>query len=222
MTGPSPPRVHIPGIIYSSSTARLLNLSIAGVALETESRLNVGESYRIGSPMNQDGQVVWCHFRPRGSQPGENAPAFQSGVEFASAVTENAEQILDFIDRIGHTGSSRRVFGRFDISDTEVPVEGEHPCRILDLEDDTLTVEAELLPSLDTAFKISVLGLGSTQSAQDGPKTACRVVAIHPLSSSESVDPVSRMRLELQEPSSETLAKIRQTLASAASSPAGN
>ncbi|MEM9407128.1 MAG: PilZ domain-containing protein [Acidobacteriota bacterium] len=178
------------GTIHSQTTGRILNLSVAGMAVETEARLNVGESYRIGSPMNQDGRVVWCHFRPRGNAPGESVAAFKSGIEFAATVSENATQILDFIDRVGNAGASRRVFGRFEIGDAEVPFSSSHPCSILSLEDDTMTVEADLLPSLDTEFELEVEGLEG--------RLRCQVIGIHPLSSAESVDPASRLRLRVE------------------------
>lgn len=188
------PTQRLPGTIHSQTSGRVLNLSIAGMAVETEARLNVGESYRIGSPMSQDGRVVWCHFRPRGSGPGESVAAFQSGIEFAATMSENATQILDFIDRVGSAGASRRVFGRFDIGDADVPIRSSHACSVLAVDGDTMTVEANLLPSLDTRFEVDVEG--------HEQRLVCQVVGIHPLSSAESVDPVSRLRLRVDPPES--------------------
>lgn len=196
------PLQRLSGTIHSQTNGRVLNLSIAGMAVETEARLNVGELYRIGSPMNQDGRVVWCHFRPRGSGPGESVPAFQSGIEFSATMSENATQILDFIDRVGNAGASRRVFGRFDIGDAEVPISSSHPCSILAIEGDAMTVEADLLPSLDTQFALDVEG--------HGERLSCQVIGIHPLSSAESVEPASRLRLRVHPP--EDLTVLRAAL----------
>jgi hypothetical protein len=144
MSHPSERRRHtrhevhdLTGHLRGDDRAQVLDLSVNGLAIETDAWLKVGETYTIrvhagADQMDVAGLVSWCRLvamAPRDS--GERRPRYRAGIEFGDALSEKARQILDFARKSGLVSSPDRIFARFVPSQKALDVAVDHPCEIL-------------------------------------------------------------------------------------------
>ena len=152
----------IGGMLRYDMNARVLNLSLDGMALETSAWLHVGKSYRlkIGSgeeALELDGTVVWCHLVGRSTGKGNGGPVYQAGVHFGETLSEQALRLLAFVRRAGVIGVSSRIFGRFKVRREEaVDVAFEHRFEVRRVSLSGLLIEADLLPEVGSRFVLEV------------------------------------------------------------------
>lgn len=159
------PRYELQGIggtLRYDMNARVLNLSLDGMALETSAWLHVGKSYRlkIGSgeeSLDLDGTVVWCHLVGQRPAKGNGGPVYQAGVHFGQTLSQQALRLLAFVRRAGVIGVSTRIFGRFKVRREEsVDVAFEHRFEVRRVSLSGLLIEADLLPEVGARFVLEV------------------------------------------------------------------
>jgi hypothetical protein len=160
------PRYEVQGVggrLRYDMNARVLNLSVDGMALETTSWLHVGKDYHLKVGSGDDyigltGRVVWCHLIGSRSRSGDGGgPVYQAGVHFGEALTEQARRILSFVRRAGVVGVASRVFGRFKVRKEEsVDVAFEHEFELRRLSLAGMLLEADLLPEVGSRFTLEL------------------------------------------------------------------
>lgn len=124
------------GKVRGDDRAQVLDLSVNGLAVETDSWLKVGETYNLRVHAGADhldlaGRVSWCRLvamAPRES--GERRPRYRAGIEFGDALSDKARRVLDFAQRSGLVAPPDRVFARFVPVDGALDVTLDHPCEI--------------------------------------------------------------------------------------------
>ena len=99
--------------------AALLDLGLAGVAVETETRLGAETAVELelgslGGPAALRGRVVWCFFHGTSTaSTGEQVPVYRAGIEFDDVLTPLASELVRMLETGPvHPGDSR-IFGRF-------------------------------------------------------------------------------------------------------------
>src|SRR6185503_7562039 len=110
------------GSLLLSLDARLLNMSLTGMAIETSSVLKVGGDYWLR--LNQDGanlrfktNVKWCHLvRNERDAAGEQRAVYHAGLDFRDGLDENARQVLSFLEKHVVVEVDRRLTGRFSLA----------------------------------------------------------------------------------------------------------
>lgn len=160
------PRYEVRGVggsLRYDMNARVLNLSVDGMALETTSWLHVGKDYHLKVGSGDDyidltGRVVWCHLVGSRSRDGDGGgPVYQAGVHFGEALSEQARRILSFVRRAGVVGVASRVFGRFKVRREEsVDVAFEHEFELRRLSLSGMLLEADLLPEVGSRFTLEI------------------------------------------------------------------
>lgn len=160
------PRYEVRGLdgrLRYNTDARVLNLSVDGMALETPAWLHVGKVYRLklGSGddlLDLEGTVVWCHLVGNRRRPdGTSGPVYQAGVRFGETLSDQARRILNFVRRAGVVGVASRVFGRFKVRREEaVDVAFEHPFEVARLSLSGMLLEADLLPEVGSRFTLEI------------------------------------------------------------------
>jgi Tfp pilus assembly protein PilZ len=142
------PRYQVEGIKGSflfTTDARVLNLSLDGMSLETNNPLKIGREYSLrldegDHHMPLKGTVVWCTLvKTARDDKGEVQPIFRAGVHFADIMSGKANELRSFIHKNAVISLENRLFGRFRI-------EAERPA--------DLTLEADF-----NVHQISVSGL---------------------------------------------------------------
>jgi hypothetical protein len=109
------------GKLVSSSSVSILNLSLGGVALKADKRLNIGSPYNLrlevgGKSVVVQGVVVWCilsGIRPEEGQEG--VAEYSAGLRFTDVLSEKMEELLSFIDEYKVVPEQRLVGVRFAI-----------------------------------------------------------------------------------------------------------
>jgi hypothetical protein len=150
-------RVRIPdthGSLIVSLDGKVLDISVAGMAIETHSRL--APHHRIslrlckGPELLQlEGRVVWCFLQgTRATERGETVPVYRAGIEFADVLSDLARDLLGFLEAHAIVTLETRIFGRFRLEESSVSVSSsaEFEVRTLSLHgmavDTTLAIEA--------------------------------------------------------------------------------
>src|SRR4051794_31812080 len=112
----------VQGSLLYSLDARILNMSLTGMAIETTSLLRTGSQYwlRVASG---DGQfrfradVRWCHLvRNERDASGEMRAVFHAGIDFREILDQHAREVLDFLQRHIVVEVDRRLTGRFQLA----------------------------------------------------------------------------------------------------------
>jgi hypothetical protein len=102
-----------------STEARILNMSLTGLAVETTSLLRLGGHYVLRLPhregeLRPDATVEWCHLvGTRRDDHGDSVPVYQSGLDFRESLDDRARHILAFLQEHIVMDVNRRLAGRF-------------------------------------------------------------------------------------------------------------
>ena len=96
----------VQGTLHFNTEARVLNVSLSGVALETSLPVRVGRTYTVTlrhddeETVSLTGTVVWCHLREtRKNHLGESLPIYAAGLAFNDTLTEGANSLIRFLQR---------------------------------------------------------------------------------------------------------------------------
>ncbi len=101
------PRFSVEGVhgrMVFASRVEIINISMGGVALTADRRLNIGVEYSLrlekdGHAVDLKGVVVWSTLSGLRRQPaGETAPEYSAGLRFSGLVSPELQSLLDFID----------------------------------------------------------------------------------------------------------------------------
>ena len=147
-SGPAQP-AH--GELVLSLHANVLDIGLAGLAIETETRLTPQHSLamRIGSASHElelTGRVVWCFFHGTAAAPsGEQLPVYRAGIEFTDVLTPRATDLLRFLEAHAVVTMETRLFGRFRLDEAgPVSVHSHAPFRLRSVRGDGLELDAKL------------------------------------------------------------------------------
>jgi Tfp pilus assembly protein PilZ len=112
----------INGRMIFAAEVEVQNISISGVSIRTDRRLNIGNSYVLrlqdrDKVIRVKGAVVWSSLTASRKNPnGDLVPVYTAGIKFMDVLNERVTEIINFIE--GHKrGDDHRLSGlRFDIS----------------------------------------------------------------------------------------------------------
>ncbi len=104
-----------------ASQVEVLNLSLGGVAIRADRRLNIGNEYTLkldmdGGHLNLTGVVVWSVLSGLRKAGGESVAEYSAGLKFTDVLTGKLEGLLDFIEAHKVSEEHRLSGIRFSIS----------------------------------------------------------------------------------------------------------
>ncbi|MHB8882489.1 MAG: PilZ domain-containing protein [Thermodesulfovibrionales bacterium] len=112
----------ISGTLMFAANVSVINISISGISLKADRRLELGREYTIKLKDRErivtvKGQVMWSSLT--GSKPGphgEMVPVYSAGLKFTDVLNDRISEIVSFIE--GHLkGEEHRLTGlRFNIT----------------------------------------------------------------------------------------------------------
>jgi hypothetical protein len=108
------------GHLVLASKVEILNLSLGGVALRADRRLNIGATYTLKLEMGDrfiamQGVVVWSVLSGMAKTKGEDVPQYSAGLKFAGVLTDKLQGLIDFIDDNRIVEEHRLAGLRFDV-----------------------------------------------------------------------------------------------------------
>jgi hypothetical protein len=143
--------------------AGLLDLGLAGLAIETETRLGTEtpvelELDSIGARGPLRGRVVWCFFHGTSTAAtGEQIPVYRAGIEFADVLTPLASELVQLLEKGLMPQGDSRMFGRFRVHQpTRVSVRWGAEAILLDVTGGSVRIEVPfaLEPAPGTAAEL--------------------------------------------------------------------
>ncbi|HET7291118.1 MAG TPA: PilZ domain-containing protein [Vicinamibacteria bacterium] len=112
------------GKMTFASEVAILNMSMSGVAIRTDRRLNIGHEYQMrleaeGEGLNLRGIVVWCSLESRRKNTrGEDILIYSAGLRFTNVMSEALQNLITFLDRHKRHPDQRTGGTRFEIDAT--------------------------------------------------------------------------------------------------------
>jgi hypothetical protein len=174
---PDPPAVAAEssdGEIQVSLHAKVLDIGLAGLAIETGTRLSPQHSLgmRMGSTVGDlelSGIVVWCFFHGTAAvASGEQEPVYRAGIEFSDVLTQKATDLLRFLEAHAVVTLETRLFGRFRLEEAgPVSLHSTAPFRVSALRGDALELETDLgvEPAVGSSVRVRLANGGGAVAA---------------------------------------------------------
>ncbi len=121
--------LEVHGKMALATEVKVIDISISGIALKANRRLNIGSDYTLklegGKTISLRGTVVWCSLidNKKGSK-GEMIPIYSAGMQFKDMSNERTTELQYLIEshkkeEVHVIGSSTRLNIRFHIKDPE-------------------------------------------------------------------------------------------------------
>lgn len=157
---------NVSGSLLFRTQVQVVNISVTGMAIELNERLDVDRQYHIrfeheGVDLSMTGKVVWCHLGPTVRQEAGKKPFYKAGIEFEKVLSLQADEVLRFMEQKAEMLLEQRVFGRFQFrSDSVVDLNSQYDFVVRTLSAGGMSIETELLPTPKSEFDMQ-LNLGS-------------------------------------------------------------
>jgi hypothetical protein len=97
----------ISGDIMFANEVTILNISLGGISLRADRRLNVGKEYTVKMKVNDNfisvkGKVVWSLLsESRNDSNGDFVPIYTVGIQFVDGSGKKIEEIIEFVKKHG-------------------------------------------------------------------------------------------------------------------------
>jgi len=160
------PRYEVPGLgghLVVPIHIRVINMSLGGLALETNSYLQFGRAYTLklegtGQSLSLTGTVAWCSLRKTTKSPaGEILPVYRAGLKFEALSSGHSRDLWDLIRGHALIEIEDSVLGRFKVdlpADTHMGSSYDFAVRRLSLSG--LLIETDYEPDLDARFDLRI------------------------------------------------------------------
>lgn len=142
---------------------RVINVSLGGMALETNSYLQFGRAYTLklqggDQCLSLTGTVAWCALRQTQKSPeGEILPVYRAGLEFEALSGSRSRELWDLIRSHALVEIEDSVLGRFKVdlpADTRLGSSYDFAVRKLSLSG--VLIETDFEPELDASFDVQI------------------------------------------------------------------
>ena len=183
------------GIFLSSIDARVVNVSLDGIAVETHHYLQVGREYSLELHRGDDalslqGKVVWCSLvRTTKEEQEEILPVYRAGIHLKEVLSDTASDLYQFLEENAVIRLEKRVFGRFKTkSDESADVQYEARFAVKMISQSGMSIQTDIVPEFESVVEL--------QMQLDGKlfQTSGRIVHVQRLEKREGED---RPRVEV-------------------------
>ncbi|NWF52403.1 MAG: PilZ domain-containing protein [Nitrospirae bacterium] len=161
----------IDGKMLFAKNVKILDMSVGGMLVETDKRLNPGSEHILKLKYKDKSipiksVVVWCLLGKSEKNPsGEVIPIYHAGMEFVNVTDEMRRKIARFIEdqkkesdkNVGiFQSSGRRLYIRFQIVTPEEVSDFFESCKIKELSLSGMLIESEHLYEVDNKMQMEV------------------------------------------------------------------
>ncbi len=154
----------VQGTLHLSTGAKILNMSLTGMAVETDTQLRVSRSYSLalrhgdGFVLRLSGTVVWCHLRTlRKSEDGAARSVYHSGIRFDDTLTDKAIELTHFLEATAVIAVEQRISGRFKLKFAKpVDVDAAYRFAVKTISASGVLIETDVPAAVGTVFDMEV------------------------------------------------------------------
>ena len=146
--------------------ARVVDISVSGLAVETGSQLRIGRTYRFALGDDQEtiglkGQVQWSRLRgTRRTSEGDSMAVYHSGIALDDMLSDTARGLVRLVERTASLAPGERLFARLrPPRETDLSVQASVGVVVRKISRRGMLVECEVLPDTTAPCEI-VLKLG--------------------------------------------------------------
>ena len=172
----------VEGTLVYSLDARILNMSLTGMAIETTTSLRMGSPYwlRVDDGEIQlrfKANVMWCKLvRSERDANGDVRAIYHAGIDFREILDEHARTVLSFLEKHIVLEVDRRINGRFRLaSGDRAALTVRHSFDVRRLSLGGLLVETVWEPPIDSTVELEV------QAGERRIEARARVRSVHPV-----------------------------------------
>ena len=170
------PRYTVEGVqgkMVLATQVEILNLSLGGVAIRADRRLNIGSEYTLRLEMGErgvdvKGLVAWSvltGFRPQG---GESVPKYSAGLAFKDVITDKLKGLIDFIDDHKVTDEQRLGGLRFQIGSGKAELATPEAYRVKLISLSGMLIETSQNLESDQVYQMEIAFPGQSPIAVSG------------------------------------------------------
>jgi len=143
---------------------RVINLSLGGMALETNGYLQFGRRYSVkldngGRRATLIATVAWCKLRGTRKNPrGEVVPVYRAGLRFQVLAGERLHELWEIIRDHAVVEVDDSVFGRFAPEQPKVvELDSDYRFSVRKLSLSGMLIETDFVPELEARLPLEVL-----------------------------------------------------------------
>ena len=163
----------VKGTLHLSSEARILNMSLTGMAVETTTSMRVGRTYAINlrhgeaPAVRLAGTVAWCRLKSlRRRDDGETSAVYEAGVRFDDTLSGPAGDLMRFLQSSAVVTVDQRIAGRFRVKLPEpANLSADLTFLVRTISTTGMLIEAEFTPPVNSTFDMEL----------DLDPTTCRI-----------------------------------------------
>lgn len=164
----------VSGSLTFRSDARVVDLSLGGLSVETSQHLGVGKTYSIrlareeSDELRLGGEVVRSRLRgTRARDDGERGPVYEAGIRFHPLSDVQTAALRELLSASTEVQLDEPMAGRFDLGLPEsVRLRSDYGFEVRKLSATGMLIESELAPRLDTVIELTVaLGEGELRTS---------------------------------------------------------
>ena len=152
------------GTLHLSADAKIMNMGLTGMAVETDVQLRVGRNYSFSirhsdsEPLRLSGTVVWCHLRGlRRSETSETRTVYEAGFSFDEALSEPAGDLARILQATAVIAVEKRICGRFKVDLPEpVNLNVTYPFVVKTISAVGILIETEISPALESVIDVDL------------------------------------------------------------------
>lgn len=169
----------VEGTLMFATDVDIINISINGVALKADRRLEIAREYTLklefhDQVISLNGIVVWSVLSELGrGQLEEKVPIYKVGMRFTNVISEKMAGILDFIEE-NKVATEHRVTVRFDVrSPDKASLDGPHNYKVKEVGNNGMLIETDLPFKVGESFPMEISLYDETTIRFVGRVTSC-------------------------------------------------
>lgn len=154
---------HLDGSLTVPVEITVINLSLGGMALETNSYLHFGRAYTLRLDDDEHsfsltGTVAWCALKKTiKNDDGEVLPIYRAGLKFEALSSERSRELWELIRSHALVEIEDSVLGRFKVelpTDTELGSSYDFSVRKISLSG--MLIETDFVPEMGSSFELQL------------------------------------------------------------------
>jgi c-di-GMP-binding flagellar brake protein YcgR len=200
------------GFLFSTN-AKILNLSLDGMALETSDYLQVGRSYSLklkqqDEELSLTGNVAWCRMVGTArAANGDMTAVYSAGLEFENLLSGKARELHRFLGSNAVISLEKRLFGRFRLRESETTdLDHQASFRVEKISLKGMEIDSDTFVEAETVLDLEIR-IGRRRLATSG-----RVAHGNRLEDQPQVEAASRLGIEFLDMDEKTEGAIKDLI----------